>query len=238
MRTLRNTLAVGAAVVALVAPAAVAQADPAGAPSTPVDKLLLADGEFPAGYEVMPLSVAERLEMIAPLNQFAKNVKVTPAECAPKVTPALQQRASDLPMVSAFSDRTTTGLVEVISTQPVGTNADMLSRCSDVTVELEPNEQVPAKAHITIKVTRTSVPGVPAGATVIATQGAGTVTVNGKDGKPGKERKVVVNQVEGVAQVRGLTVVVTASGSQGGKLDRAAFAQTLTKAVDKVRAAQ
>ncbi|BDD84131.1 hypothetical protein TPB0596_38940 [Tsukamurella pulmonis] len=238
MRTVRNTLAIGAAVVALAAPAAIAQADPAGAPTTPVDELLLADGEFPAGYEVMPLSVAERLEMIAPLNQFAKNMKVTPAECAPKVTPALSQKASDLPMVSAFSDRTATGLVEVISPRPVGTNADMLRNCSDVTVELAPNEQVPATAHITIKVTRTSVPGVPAGAMVIATQGTGTVTVSGKDGKPGKERKVNVNQIEGVSQVRGLTVVVTASGSQGGRLDRAAFAQTLTKAVDKVRAAQ
>ncbi|CAM3631100.1 hypothetical protein ACXYTP_12155 [Tsukamurella ocularis] len=237
MRTLRNTLAVGAAVAALVVPTAVAQADP-GAPSTSVDQLLLADGEFPAGYEVMPLSVAERLEMIAPLNQFAKNLKVTPAECAPKITPALQQKAGDLPMVSAFSDRTTTGLVEVISPRAVGTNADMLNACSDVTVELEPNEQVPAEAHITIKVTRASVPGVPAGAMVIATQGSGTVTVRGKDGKPGKERKVVVNQVEGVSQVRGLTVVVTASGSQGGRLDRAAFAQTLTRAVDKVRAAK
>lgn len=238
MRTARDTLAVGAVVATLLAPAAVAQADPAGAPSTPVDQLLLADGEFPAGYEVMPLSVAERLEMIAPLGQFSKNLKVTPAECAPKVSPALQQKAGDLPMVSAFSDRTTTGLVEVISPRPVETNADMLRNCSTVTVELEPNEQVPAKAHITITVSRTSVPGVPAGTTVIATQGTGTVTVKGKDGKPGKERKVDVNQIEGIAQVRGLTVVVTASGSQGGRLDRAAFAQTLTKGVEKVRAAQ
>ncbi|KXO98690.1 hypothetical protein [Tsukamurella pseudospumae] len=237
MRTLRNTLAVGTAVVALVAPAAVAVADPAGAPTTPVDQLLLADGEFPAGYEVMPFSVADRLEMIAPLNQFQSKVTVTPAECAPKVS-ALQQHASDLPMVSAFSDRTTTGLVEVLSAKPAAVNAAALQNCSNVKVELQPSEQVPAKALINIKISQVSVAGVPAGTTVIATQGTGTVTINGKDGKPGKERAVNVNQIEGVNQVRGYTVVVTASGSQGGRLDRAGFAQTLTKAVDKVRTAK
>ncbi|WP_019202205.1 hypothetical protein [Tsukamurella sp. 1534] len=237
MRTLRQTVAVGAVAAALVVPAAVAQADP-GRPTTPVDQLLLADGEFPAGYEVMPLTVAERLEMIAPLNQFADKLKVTPAECAPKVTPALQQKASDLPMVSAFSDRTTTGLVEVLSPEPTAVNRANLQRCSDVTVELQPSEQVPAKALINISLSLVNVPGTPAGATVIATRGTGTVTINGKDGKPGKQRKVDVNQLEGVAQVRGYTVVVTASGSQGGRLDRPGFAQTLTKAVDKVRAAK
>ncbi|CAM4044313.1 MULTISPECIES: hypothetical protein [Tsukamurella] len=238
MRSLRTTLAAGTAVAALIAPLAVAQAAPGDKPTTPVEQLLLGEGEFPAGYEIMPFSVAEKLDIVAPLSQFASRVKVTPAECAPKVTPALQDKATNLPMISAFNEQMSTGLVEVLSTEQAALSRTTLQNCSDVKVELEPTAQLPAKAVINIKLSLTQVPGQPAGATVISTQGTGTVVVAGKDGKPGRERKVNVNQLEGVAQVRGYTVVVTASGSQGGRLDRAGFAQALTKATAKVRDAR
>lgn len=228
----RTATAAAAVVVACAASTGVANAEPTGKPTTPAAQLLLAQGEFPAGYRVIEVPRQELNQTVGDIGAAFTTGKVTPEQCRPVLSRGAAREASQLPLVAAVNRSTANVLAEVLSTKPSDA-ATTAPGCESVRVEFDkPTAEIGAMT-LTVTSTPVTLAGVPSGTKAVLAKSTGTVTVDGKT------EPIDQQQMFAVTTVRGYTVIVNTSSATAGKApDRVALAQALTKAVDKIRAAK
>lgn len=225
--------ALALAAPAALAPAGVASAAP-GKPTTPAATLLLTQGEFPAGYRVEKVSPQDLSKMTASLGAGLGGARVTPAHCAPALDRGALARAAGMPIVVAVNEAKQAALSETLSSTGTVDNAVRIpAGCESFRIEMNPKSGSADRVVLNATSAPIALPGAPKGARAVLTRATGTVTV------AGKESRFVQEQIIGGEQVRGYAVLmVSTTVSDTARADRAGFAQALTAATDKVRAAK
>ncbi|GAA1093961.1 hypothetical protein [Tsukamurella spumae] len=237
MRTFRRptlTAAALAAAAVLAAPG-VASADP-GTPSTPAAQLLLVQGEFPAGYRVENVSAREFGDISATVGDSLSAATVTPAQCMPVISRGAVQRAAGTPMVVALNEAKRTGISELLTRNRIDNATAIPAGCESVHMEFPVRSgAAEGRAVMDVRSSVVSLPGAPSGAKTVLARSTGTVTVQGK------AHTIDQEQIIGAQQVRGYGVLLVGSATGDGgpvTVDRTGFAQALTAATNKVRAAK
>ncbi len=233
LRRTRSAAAVfaAAAVAASVAVPA-AGADPAGRPTTPAARLLLAQGEFPAGYTVVPLDRNRLSGVLGDVGSALSTAKVTPAHCGAALSQGgLMGAAKNVPVVVAANRGTRQAVSEAIA--DAGQSRTPQRGCEKVHVEIgKVGDDIDAMV-LDVATTAVQLPGAPRGAVAVLVRTTGTITAEGRTERSDQQ------QLLAFATVRGYAVAVSGSAAgPGAAPDRAAVAQTLTAGVNKVRAAK
>ncbi|GIZ97942.1 hypothetical protein TTY48_25540 [Tsukamurella sp. TY48] len=234
MHALRRTAVVVAA-LALAAPAGIAQAAPApGKPTTPAAQLLLTQAEFPAGYEVKPVSSKELASILRDVGDGLTKAKVTPAQCAPVVDRGAFERAGNQPIVVGVNEAKKSAISEVLS-EGGDINKALANPpgCDNVRVEMNDIAGTKDKLVMDVSSSPVTLPGAPAGSKAVLAKSTGTVTVDGKT-KPIKQEQLLAGTT-----ARGYAVLITGAGAGANPVaDRGDVAKALTAAVNKVNAAR
>lgn len=233
MRAVRRTALALAAASAVAAPAAVATAAPVK-PTTPPAQLLLAQGEFPAGYQVEKVTPKDVSEITTAVGDGLAGARVTPAHCAPALDRGALNRAAGMPIVVAVNEAKRASLSETLSTTGTLENALRIpAGCENIRIEMTPKPGSSDRVVMNATSTPIALPGAPKGARAVLTRATGTATVDGETSR------FVQEQIIGGEEVRGYTVLLVSTAvSENARADRAGFTQALTAATNKVRTAK
>ncbi|GAA4642396.1 hypothetical protein [Gordonia humi] len=206
--------------------AGAASSSEAGADGSKAQSLVLAKGEFPAGYESLDFDKDAAFELAKTADSVSTG-KVTPASCAKGGVLPDDVKADQVGVAAAMKGTEGT-LVESVTAldRPIKDyRAAVTGKCAKVTTTLASGPMAGLKA--TVKSTVLDPPDTAAGDQILVYRQDSTTKASGQTSR--------TQSLTGIASVDGYVVRMQFSPlTPGAKADRAAFDKAFAAAVDKI----